>query len=196
MLTASANFVLVSAEPSSAHMYAPGYNHIGFHPETGDRVFRWFDETGHAGWVAAQSRWATTYSSYHNFWNRERGVPVPYLDWRTSGGTAGCFNQPYALDFCLGDPGPGAAAVARWTTGSGSHVIFGSVVARDGYTDRQKEFIVCQETSHILGLDHNSHFPTSASQSCMYPVVTSYPYVAYDVHDDVTLREFYSGHQP
>lgn len=196
MLLGASHFVVLAAPPSSAHMIAPGYNHIGNHPGTGNRFFQWFDETGHGGWVAAEGRWAQTYYNYWAFWNRDRGVPVPYLDYRTSGGSAGCFNDQYALDYCLGDPGSGHAALARWATDSASHVVRGNVIQRDGYTDRQKESIVCQEVSHILGLDHNEHFSTSASQSCMYPFVTSNPSVSWDVHDDESFRQFYSGHQP
>lgn len=94
-------FVLVSADTSSAHMigpswengvYDPGYNNIGYHPSMGDCFLRWFDETGNPAWVEAQRRFAITYYNDHYFWNRQRGVPVPYLDWRTGGGTAGCGN--------------------------------------------------------------------------------------------------------
>jgi hypothetical protein len=199
-------FVLVSADPSSAHMigpswengvYNPGYNHIGYHPSTGDRFFRWFDETGNPAWIEAQRRFATTYYNYHYFWNRQRGVPLPYLDWRLSGGTAGCGNESYAFDFCLGYPRKaGAIAEARWSQDGSSHVYRAGIVTLDGFTARQKEAIVCHEVTHILGLDHNAHYSTSASQSCMYPSIGANPAVAYDVHDDTTLRQFYSGHRP
>lgn len=193
LLAAGVQLAALNAPPAAAHMNA-SHNHVGGSRE---RSLVWYDETGHPGWVAAEGRYAQTHYNYWAFWNRDRAVPVPYLDFRTSGGTPGCRNQPLGIDVCMGDPGGAHAALAWYTFAADTrHVISGNVTVRNTYTDRQKEAIICQEINHVLGLDHNAHFPTSASQSCMYPSLTANPAVAYDAHDDETLRSMYAGHQP
>jgi hypothetical protein len=190
---------LSPTQQATAHMWAPYYPHVGYWPGTQERSMRLYDETGSGAWNEAGLRWATTHYNYWWFWWVERGIPVPYVDYQTAGGAPGCGNTDYGADLCIGDPGSGHAGLAIAAFDSNSHIGWGStVIVRDGWTSRQKEAIVCQEVSHIMGLDHNDHPGSSASNTCMYPYITSKrnPYVAWNVHDDETFREFYIGHQP
>jgi hypothetical protein len=164
-----------------------------------NRTIRGYDETGQASWQTPIGRFAQSYFNYWGFWNRDRGVPVPYLDYRQSGGAPGCGNQAAGeFDICLGDPGAGNGGVIRYRYDTGTdHLLGGThIILRNSYTDRQRESLGCQEISHVFGLGHNSHTSAAATESCMYPDTVSNPGVFYDSHDDSTLRTFYSGHQP
>lgn len=171
--------------------------HVGYWPGTQERSMVLYNETGSQAWNDAGYRWAVTHYNYWNFWWVGLGVPVPYVDYQTQGGAPGCGNTANGADICIGDPDPGHAAEAHWSWDSNQHIVAPSwVELRDGYNDRQKEAIICQEVSHIMGLDHNTHAGSSSDNTCMWPTLTSYPHIAWNEHDDVTFRDFYSGHQP
>lgn len=170
----------------------PGNNHAGYYPGTTTRRLVWYDETGNANWLAAQGTFAQNYLNYWSFWNGN-GVKLGYLDYRTSGGTAGCGNQYRGLDVCGGNPGAGYEARATIYKDSSQHVTYATVTVRlaSGITAAQKSSVICQEVSHVLGLDHNP-----STGSCMYQQVIAAAPQFYDLHDDETMRGFYGGHLP
>lgn len=189
-------WAVAAGPPAGAHIVPEGY-HVGNFPGTQQRTLRIYDETGSGSWRAADLRFAQNYLNYWAFWNRDRGVQVPYLDFLLEGGSPGCGNVVGGADICLGDPGAGNVGVARPFVTSLNHIGQGSsIIFRDGSTDRQKESLACQEISHFFGLAHNTENPNASSESCMFPSQVANPGVFYDLHDDVTLRNFYGSHLP
>lgn len=95
ILVALAGSLLIPARVADAHMY--NNDHIGYYPGISDRIFGWYDETGLAEWTPVEYQHAVNYSiNYAGYW-RNNGVLLPYLDYHTSGGQPGCFNNYYSV---------------------------------------------------------------------------------------------------
>lgn len=181
------------AAPASAY-WIPDGHHIGYYSGTTSRKLVMYDETGDGSWMSGEGAWAQDYLGYWVYWAQQHGVPLPYLDYHTSGGLAGCDNDYQAVDVCVGNPGNGNAALATYSYDINGHVTYATVTVLPSYNfnSRQREAIMCQEVSHVFGLDHNPYDPSS----CMYPVLQQNPGIFYDAEDDTSMRNFYSGHQP
>ncbi len=174
-------------------------DHIGYYPGTTDRIFGWYDETGLPEWTAVEYQHAVNYSiNYAGYW-RGQGVLLPYLDYHDSGGPPGCFNDYYAVDVCAGDPGYGAVAKTVWQTDGTAyqHTQYATIIVRNpsGLTATGRLQAICHEIGHVLGLAHDE---TGDLSSCMQASIQPDGNNAtfYRIHDDLTLRTFYGGHQP
>jgi hypothetical protein len=189
--------ILFPIRSAEAHMY--NNDHIGYYPGISDRLFLWYDETGLNEWTSVEYQHAVNYSINYALYWRGQGILLPYLDYHSSGGPPGCFNNLYAVDVCAGNPGSGYAALAQWRTDgtSAQHMQYGTITVRNpsGLSATQRLQAICQEIGHILGLHHDE---TGDLSSCMQeqlqPDFRNATF--YRIHDDLTLRQFYGGHVP
>lgn len=183
--------------PYGAHMLS-GHNHVGYPPGSilPIRDAEWFDETGQAAWVAAEQK-------VHDNWqgvvtlNNAAGHHLPLLAFYTSGGHAGCGNEPGGLDVCVenlprnnGD-GTITIALAHITVDAQKHITnshIGVPPASYPLSASSRIAFMCQEVGHELGLDHNTSNPGSCMKA-INPVGETLG------NDDITeLNKMYDGH--